>query len=266
MIISKPRTIRWNPKLYNTLDITSMMVKSTDVKQTTNIPIYQPNPQQKNPINKKIKQESIIVCSAHNDDFVIGVGGTIAKYIQEKKKVTAIVFSYGENSHPWLKKQVVQKMRSKEAEVAAKILGCKVIIFDLKENHFLEDIKTNHRDEKLQKIFTSLKPNKVFTHSSEDPHPDHRAVHEITLALCASLPVHPELYVYPVWNALTFKTSNPSLYIDIKETFWFKLRALRAFSSQQIHIIYPVFLLLFRAFREGLRIHSRFAEKFFRLK
>jgi len=210
--------------------------------------------------------ESIIVCSAHNDDFVIGAGGTITKYCQEKKKVTAIVFSYGEKSHPWLKEHVVQKMRAKEAKKAATILGCEVIIFNLRETHFLEDINTQNRKQQIEKIFKTINPTKVFTHSNEDPHPDHRAVYQITQQLCTTLPTHPELYVYPVWNALSFKTSNPALYVPITDAFWTKLRALRAFESQQVHILYPVFLLLFRAFREGLRIHSRFAEKFFRIK
>lgn len=236
------------------------------VKKIEDVKSKKRNPLSTSPSSTKKKSENIIVCSAHNDDFVIGAGGTIAQYIQEKKKVTAIVFSYGEKSHPWLKEHVVQKMRAKEAENAAKILGCKVIIFNLRETHFLEDINTQNRKQQLEKIFKTLQPAKVFTHSNEDPHPDHRAVHEITATLCTTLETHPELYVYPVWNALSFKTSNPALYIDIKETFWPKLRALRAFQSQQVHIIYPVFLLLFRAFREGLRIHSRFAEKFFRIK
>ena len=32
------------------------------------------------------KEETIVVFSAHSDDFVIGAGGTIAKYTKEKKK------------------------------------------------------------------------------------------------------------------------------------------------------------------------------------
>jgi len=54
------------------------------------------------------RKESILVFSAHSDDFVIGAGGTIAKYVREGKKVQAIVFTYGEKSHPWLKGEVVQ--------------------------------------------------------------------------------------------------------------------------------------------------------------
>ncbi len=215
---------------------------------------------------KSKKKESIIVCSAHNDDFVIGAGGTIARYVQDGKKVTAIVFSYGEKSHPWLKAHVVQKMRIKEAENAAKLLGCKIIIFNLKENKFLEEIDQNNNREKLLQLFQKIKPSKVFTHSREDPHPDHKAVNQITQQICSQFSNHPELYVYPVWNALSLKTQYPALYVNIKDQFWFKLRALRTFESQKIHILYPVFLLMFRAFREGIRAHTIFAEKFFRIR
>ena len=63
---------------------------------------------------KKGKKETIIVFSAHSDDFVIGAGGTIAKYVQEGNKVISVVFSKGEKSHPWLKVEVVQEFRVEE--------------------------------------------------------------------------------------------------------------------------------------------------------
>jgi len=56
---------------------------------------------------KEGKNETILVFSAHSDDFVIGAGGTIAKYTEEGKKVIAVVFSYGERSHPWNTKSFV---------------------------------------------------------------------------------------------------------------------------------------------------------------
>ncbi len=38
-------------------------------------------------------KQTILVFSAHTDDFVLGAGGTIAKYIQEGKTVIAVIFS-----------------------------------------------------------------------------------------------------------------------------------------------------------------------------
>ena len=171
------------------------------------------------------RKEKIIVFSAHSDDFVIGAGGTIAKYTQQKDKVLAVVFSYGELSHPWLKKKVVHKMRYKETVDASRLLKCRSIFYDLRERKFLEDYQAKNMKDTLVQLLEKEKPTKIFTHSHEDPHPDHRAVHEITLEVFNELQQKPELYMYSIWNPVSFKTHYPSLYVDISKTFSLKLKA-----------------------------------------
>lgn len=212
------------------------------------------------------KKETIIVLGAHSDDFVIGAGGTIAKYAQDGKKVISIVFSYGENSHPWLKQRIVQQMRSDETIEASKILNCKSYFYDLKEYKFLDEFKEKKLDKKLLALFNKEKPTKMFTHSFEDPHPDHRAVHKITLDLFNKLDQKPELYIYSIWNPISLKTKYPSLCIDTTKTFFLKLKALRTFRSQFVHVAYPFILLLIRDIKEGIGIKKRFAERFFRIR
>ena len=81
----------------------------------------------------KQKKETLVIFSAHSDDFVLGAGGTIAKYAQAGSKVFCIVFSYGERSHPWMKKDVIKDVRAKEAFKASATLDCKTQFLDLKE-------------------------------------------------------------------------------------------------------------------------------------
>lgn len=211
-------------------------------------------------------KDTILVFSAHSDDFVIGAGGTIAEYTRQGKKVIAIIFSYGEKSHPWLQETVVQNIRREETLKACKILQCSEIFFNLKEGRFLEEHTEKKIMEKLVKIMEKENPSKIFTHSPEDPHPDHRAVYALSLLLLERLTqIKPELYIYSVWNPVSFKTEFPSLYVDISASFSRKVKALAAFHSQRLHIAYPFLLLLYRAIMEGIRIRKRFAEKFFRL-
>ncbi len=217
------------------------------------------------PGNRK-KKETIIVCSAHSDDFVIGAGGTINEYRKQGKRVIAIVFSYGEMSLPWLKEKIAQRIRTKEAFKAGRFLRCRIIFYNLREGHFKEDYKKNALEKKLLTLLNRENPTKLFTHSSEDPHPDHRAVHKITLQLYEKLEEKPEVYTYSVWNPVSFKTSYPSLYVDVSKSFMTKLRTLKKFRSQKIHVAYPFFLLMYRAFTEGFKIRKRFAEKFFRIR
>lgn len=213
-----------------------------------------------------MKNETIIVFGAHSDDFVLGAGGTIAKYTNEGKRVITIVFSFGESSHPWLKETVIQKMRSKEALEASKILNCQTYVYDLKEFKFLEEYEIKKVDQVILKLISKYKPNKIFTHSNEDPHPDHRAVHKITLEIYNKLSEKPELYIYSIWNPISFKTAYPSLYVDITKTFSKKLKALKTFHSQKVHVIYPFILVIWRTIKDGLKIRKRFGEHFFRIK
>ena len=210
------------------------------------------------------QKETVLVFSAHSDDFVIGAGGTIAKYVQQGKKVICIVMSYGEKSHPWMKEKVVQKFRSKETFAASTILGCKTIFFDLQELKFQEGYPLI--ETKLLKLVERAKPVKVFTHSQEDPHPDHKAVNQITLDLMSKIRFKPEVYIYSVWNPVSLQTAHPALYVDITSHFGTQLRALHTFKSQRLIISFPVLLLLFRAIHNGLKIGSLFAEKFFRIR
>ena len=212
------------------------------------------------------RKEKIIVFSAHSDDFVIGAGGTIAKYTQQKDKVLAVVFSYGEMSHPWLKQKVVHKMRYKETVDASRLLKCRSIFYDLRERKFLEDYQAKNMKETLIQLLEKERPTKIFTHSHEDPHPDHKAVHEITLEVFNELRQKPELYMYSIWNPVSFKTHYPSLYVDVSKTFSLKLKALWKFKSQKVHVLYPFFLLMYKSIKDGMKMRTRFGEHFFRIK
>jgi LmbE family N-acetylglucosaminyl deacetylase len=209
-------------------------------------------------------KDTIVVFSAHSDDFVIGAGGTIAKYTEEGKKVTAIIFTYGEKSHAWLKEKIVQKMRIEETFEAGKVINCKAHFFNLKEGKFMEGYKKI--ESKLLTLIEKEKPSKLFTHSGEDPHPDHKSVHKITLDIYDKLKKKPEVYTYSVWNPVSFKTEYPSMYIDISKTFSKKLEALKTFKSQKIHVAYPFVLLVYRAIKSGIKIRKRWGEHFFRIK
>lgn len=219
-----------------------------------------------------LKKESVLVFSAHSDDFVIGAGGLIKKYVEEGKKVISIVFSYGEKSHPWLKEEVVKELRSEETLQASRILGCKTKFFNLHEFKFWEEFsKDKVMEEDLFALVKQANPDKIFTHSPEDPHPDHQGVYKITLHLLEKLkeeksPLNPEIYIYSIWNPVSFRSKYPAYYVDISPNFKVKMQALNTFKSQKIHIAYPVFLLFIKNLLHGLKIRKKFAEKFFRIK
>ncbi|HLC90540.1 MAG TPA: PIG-L deacetylase family protein [Candidatus Nanoarchaeia archaeon] len=213
-----------------------------------------------------MKKETILVLSAHTDDFVLGAGGMIITAVQDGKKVIPIVFSLGEKSHFWIKDKVIKKVRADETIAATKLLKCKEIILDVKDGQIYQDYKDKHVEERLLEIIEKEKPTKIFTHSNEDPHPDHRAVNKITLELLEKTKEKPEVYIYSIWNPVSLKTSYPALYVDITNVFSLKMKALKMFQSQKVILSYPLLLLFIRNIIDGIRIRKRFAEKFYKIR
>ena len=201
-----------------------------------------------------------IIFSAHSDDFVIGAGGYIA---QHPKQTHCVVFSMGEMSHPWLKPEEIKKIRRNETYQAAKILRTSVTPYDLTENNFL-----NENEDLINETVAWIekhKPPRMFTHSNEDPHPDHRAVHHTSMQIASKLSYDIEVYTFSIWNPTEFNQQYPALYVDIKHTYQRKVKSMQAFPSQKVALYTLALLILYRAIASGLRSRYWLAEKFYRI-
>lgn len=213
-------------------------------------------------------RESVLVLCAHSDDQMFGVGGTLAKYTKEGKRVIIIVFSYGEKSHPWLKSKVTIKMRVKESQEASKIIGAeKTIFYGIKEGKFKDEISEREIDLKLKTVFDRYKPAKVFTHSGDDPLSDHRELNKFVLDFCGKTGYKGEVLSFDVWNPMKIKERNmPRVVVDISNTFRTKTRALKCFQSQWMSMISLLWSVYYRAIKNGLANHCRYAEVFYRIR
>ena len=211
------------------------------------------------------KEKVLIVC-AHPDDEVFGVGGTIAKYVKEGRRVAVIVFSFGEKSHIWLQEKFSVKMRKKEHQQAKKVLGYESAFYlGIEEGKFNEQ-KTQIK-ERLIRIIKKWKPRRIFTHNLQDPHPDHQAVNNVLASACHDIDYKGEIFMFDVWNVLNLRRpSYPMLYVDISSTFAQKIEALGCFKSQYLTMIALLWNVYTNAITHGWAHKTRFAERFFKLK
>ena len=214
------------------------------------------------------KKETIIVFCAHSDDQIIGVGGTLAKYAKEDKKIFTYIFSYGESSHPHLKRKVIVETRVKESQKADRIIGGQgVVFFGIDEGKFPEQIDENKIKEKMIKIIEEKKPSKIFTHSIDDPHPDHKSIFNTVMAVMDKTKHSADVYCFEIWNPFTIRHSNkPKMVVDIKETFKTKIKAANAFKSQKITMVTMIPAIYSRAIINGLNNGIRYAEVFYKAK
>ena len=219
---------------------------------------------------KKLSDDSdvVFVICAHSDDQIFGPGGTVAKYAKEGKKVYTIIFSYGVGSHPWIKSEHTIKTRVKEALDVDKLLGGSGVFFlGLDENKFSDQFKSKKMYSKLKRLILDKHPSRIFTHSVDDPHPDHRALNKCVIETLDKMKYKCEVYMFDVWTLFNFKKRDyPSIIVDVTDTFKLKVKALKMFKSQKMSITSLMWSVYLKAFINGKKIKTRFAESFYRIR
>ncbi|MBD3318693.1 hypothetical protein GF342_02170 [Candidatus Woesearchaeota archaeon] len=211
-------------------------------------------------------KETILVLCAHNDDQVIGAGGTLIKYAQQGATIKSIIFSFGESSHPHLQPQVIAKRRMDESIKADKIMGGSgVAYFGLREGKFAEQIKQKKIKEKLRLLIEREKPAKIFAHSINDPHPDHKVIAKLLIELLPDIDC--EVYTFEVWTPFRLRNRYlPKLFVDVSETFFTKMKAIRAHESQKVAITNLFLSIYLRAKLHGIANTCKYAEVFDKLQ
>ncbi len=214
-------------------------------------------------IKKKLSENILIFC-AHSDDEIVGMGATIPKYVQEGKKVIVVIFSFGEKSHPHYKEEIISQIRLKETKHIDRFIGRKSLFFGLTEGRIKEEAEKFKIDKRIESLINYFKPTKIFTLSELDPHPDHRAVHEVVVKTLNKIKYKGDLYAFEVWNIVN--ENKPVMYVDISDTFDLKLRTLKQFRSQWLSIYLLWIPVYIRARLNGLKNNCKYAEKFYKLK
>ena len=210
---------------------------------------------------------TVLIFCAHNDDQIIGAGGTLINYAHEGLSFKTIIFSFGRSSHPHLKEEFIIKTRVEESLRSDKMLGGSgIAYFGLKEGAFPEEFKKNRIKDKVRFIITQEKPVKIFTHSVDDPHPDHRAVYKLVKDVIEELPFHVDTYSFDIWNIWSLKRhQQPKMVVDITQSFQQKMKALRAHTSQKTAIWSLLWNIYVRAIVIGWDYGYKYAEVFYRI-
>jgi len=211
---------------------------------------------------------SVLIICAHSDDQIFGPGGTIAKYAQEGKNIHTIIFSYGEKSHPLHQKQHTVKMRVKESLNVDKFLGGSGVIFlGLEEGKFSEQFNNKKMHPKIRKLILQYKPSMIFTHSLDDPMPDHRALNRLLVETLDKMHYKCDVYMFDVWNLFNFKKRDyVEIIVDISKTFDMKLKALKMFESQKLSMFSLMWSVYLRAWLSGKKIKAKYAEVFYKIR
>lgn len=192
----------------------------------------------------------ILAVGAHPDDIDIGCSGTVAKWIKEDAQVFYLVLTDGSKGSEDLKISTSEliKMRQKEQQKAADLLGVKQVFFLDFVDGELENTPALRKQ--IVKIIRQIKPNTVICW---DPtlyydagrmfvnHPDHRKAGEATLdsvyPFARNARTFPELLdeglePHVVEELLFINFSKANYFVDISRVMDKKLEALACHKSQ----------------------------------
>ena len=118
--------------------------------------------------------KKILVLAPHTDDGELGCGGTIARFVEEKKQVFYIAFSSAEKS---VSKGLTKDILKKEVRKATKILDLpekNLILFNYEVRDF-----PRYRQEILDamiRLDKKIKPDLILLPSTQDIHQDHQVI------------------------------------------------------------------------------------------
>jgi LmbE family N-acetylglucosaminyl deacetylase len=191
----------------------------------------------------------ILVIAAHPDDIEIGVGGTLARWVEQGAQVSYAIVTDGAagNNDPGTDLVALAAQRQEEQRAAAALLGVHDICFMGHPDGVLEPTLTLRRD--LTRLIRQVRPDRVVC---QDPttvlvgdgyvnHPDHRAAGEAAIYAvfpsAVSRPIFPELLdeglePHQVKELYLTLTLNPDVYVDVTGTMDRKVEALLCHQSQ----------------------------------
>jgi LmbE family N-acetylglucosaminyl deacetylase len=124
------------------------------------------------------RTQTVLAIGAHPDDVELGIGGTLAAHRSAGDQVVVLTLSRGARGG-----EVGD--RQEESLAAAELIGARLFLEDLEDTRISEADPTVSI---IERVVAQVKPTIVYTHSRNDRHQDHRAVHQAALVATRNVP------------------------------------------------------------------------------
>jgi LmbE family N-acetylglucosaminyl deacetylase len=164
---------------------------------------------------------TVLAIGAHPDDVELAIGGMLARLSRESAHVVMAVVSIPSDF----------ETRRAEAQRAAAILGCELRVLIDDGCKRIDDIKNYQLVGMLDALVQELQPAAVLTHSANEFHRDHVAVHNACISTQRLKPFD-FFHFNPTMCRPVPVQFHPRAYVDITETIDLKMEAIAAHTSQ----------------------------------
>ncbi len=182
--------------------------------------------------------KNIVVISAHPDDEVLGVGGTLLKHKANGDKINWIIVTELYEKHGFSKERV--DSRSKEIDEVASRFGIEQVYrlgyptMSLTSSSLIELVPH------ISKAFNETKPEVIYTLNRSDAHSDHRVLSDAVMSCTKSFryPFIKKVLMYECISETEFapafheKVFIPNYYVDISDFMEEKLEIMKIYESE----------------------------------
>lgn len=210
-------------------------------------------------------QERILVFAPHNDDEIIGLGGTLADFAARGHEIAVCEVTSGYNP------ERVERIKN-EARKAHRVIGAQKDLFlDLPVVR-LGEVSQMELTKRFAEAVAEVRPTIAFIPHIGDMHTDHRITADAAMVVLRpyeAKELH-TIYAYETlseteWNIPSVTNAFlPDTWFDITDTLETKLRAMACYETQLNEFPHPRSLEAIRALAEyrGSTVGCKAAEAF----
>ncbi|ALM10323.1 MAG TPA: GlcNAc-PI de-N-acetylase [Candidatus Peribacter riflensis] len=204
---------------------------------------------------------TVLVVAAHPDDEVLGCGGTMARFAQEKNDVYILILGEGMTSRYDKADTPSDKLKTLhgQADAAGRMLGAKSVTIGTFPDNSFDTVPLLHIIKVIEDAIARLKPETVLTQHGGDLNIDHERTFRAVLTATRPMSGSPvkRVYAYEVpssteWAFQTFAPAfRPNTFIDISTTLEKKIEAMALYESESRAFPHP-------RSAQSLRAHAQY--------
>ena len=165
-----------------------------------------------------LRHRRILAIGAHPDDLELACGATLAKLIDDGHEVMSLVLSDGASGGNAAK-------RVREAEVAGEYLGMIPTVYTYCDTQL--DTQERELVAVIERHIAQFAPDVIVTHSANDYHQDHVAVHRATMRAARKQPT-----ILCFESPSTTPEFSPRFFVDVRGYLNIKVNAITLHHDQ----------------------------------
>ena len=181
---------------------------------------------------------NIVVISAHPDDEILGVGGTLLKHKKNGDKIYWLITTNIFENQGFSKQRISNRQKEikkiSEALSVEKVFMLNYPTMSLSTSTLIEMVP------KISKIFIEIEPEIVYCLNRSDAHSDHRITFDAVMACTKSFryPFIKQVLMYECISETEFapqlpeKVFTPNYFVDISSFLEEKMNLMKIYESE----------------------------------